>query len=236
MGREVKRVPLNFEWPMNETWTGYLMPKHLHAVDCKICNGGGLNSKTKIIEDQWYDFDETGNRWCDKLTQVEVDALIKNGRLSDFTSKGITPTPDQVNEWSKTMFGHDAINRWICVEARARSLGVYGLCEECEGEGYNYRDDQHKADAESWEPYEVPTGDGWQMWETTSEGSPISPVFETPEELARWLTDNNASTFGSQTTTYDNWLSMVNSGWAMSGVMVNGEMKSGVEAISNERN
>jgi len=31
-----------------------------------------------------------------------------------------------------------------------------------------------------------------QMYEDTSEGTPISPVMETPEELARWLADRPA--------------------------------------------
>jgi len=50
------------------------------------------------------------------------------------------------------------------------------------------------------------------MWETTSEGSPISPVFESPEKLARWLADTGASAFGSQTATYEEWLSMIHDG------------------------
>ena len=33
--------------------------------------------------------------------------------------------------------GHDAINRWICVKARAKHLGIYGHCEHCE-EGVVY--------------------------------------------------------------------------------------------------
>ena len=44
------------------------------------------------------------------------------------------------------------------------------------------------------------------MYEDTSEGTPISPAFATPEELARWLADNGASAFGSDTATYDQWL------------------------------
>lgn len=30
---------------------------------------------------------------------------------------------------------HDSINRWICVETRARRFGVYGHCSSCEGKG-----------------------------------------------------------------------------------------------------
>ena len=37
---------------------------------------------------------------------------------------------------------------------------------------------------------EPPTGDGYQCWETTSEGSPISPVFKTFVELCNWLATN----------------------------------------------
>lgn len=71
-----------------------------------------------------------------------------------------------------------------------------------------------------------------QMYENTSEGTPISPVMETPEQLARWLADNNASAFGSMTATYEHWLAMANDGWAPSGIMMGGVMMSGVEGMA----
>jgi hypothetical protein len=52
------------------------------------------------------------------------------------------------------------------------------------------------------------------MYESTSEGTPISPAFATPEELARWLADNGASAFGSSTATYEQWLNIARGGWA----------------------
>mgnify|MGYP001604300772 CR=1 FL=1 len=67
------------------------------------------------------------------------------------------------------------------------------------------------------------------MYEDTSEGTPISPAFETPEALARWLADNGASAFGSCTATYEEWLSTCRGGWAPSMVMQGGELMSGVE-------
>jgi hypothetical protein len=45
-----------------------------------------------------------------------------------------------------------------------------------------------------------------QMYETCTEGTPISPVMATPEELAKWLADNGASAFGSETASYEAWL------------------------------
>lgn len=68
------------------------------------------------------------------------------------------------------------------------------------------------------------------MYEDCSEGTPISPAFETPEELAKWLADNNASSFGRNTATYEQWLATIKRGWAVSAVIENGIIKSGVEA------
>jgi hypothetical protein len=67
-----------------------------------------------------------------------------------------------------------------------------------------------------------------QMYETCTEGTPISPVMATAEELARWLTDNNASAFGDMGATYEQWLATIKSGWACSMVVENGVFKSGV--------
>lgn len=44
------------------------------------------------------------------------------------------------------------------------------------------------------------------MYETTSEGTPISPAFATPEELARWLTDTEAGYFADWPAPYHRWL------------------------------
>jgi hypothetical protein len=41
---------------------------------------------------------------------------------------------------------------------------------------------------------EVPTGEGWQVWETVSEGAPITPVFATDEELIDWLVTEGTHT------------------------------------------
>ena len=51
------------------------------------------------------------------------------------------------------------------------------------------------------------------MYENTTEGTPISPAFKTPEELARWLTDNGASAFGSRVGTYEGWLRVAKHGF-----------------------
>lgn len=70
------------------------------------------------------------------------------------------------------------------------------------------------------------------MYEDTSEGTPISPVFATPEELARWLTDNGASSFGSDTASYESWLRVARGGFAPSAVFTLATgLVNGVDAI-----
>lgn len=75
----------------------------------------------------------------------------------------------------------------------------------------------------------------YQMYELVTEGTPISPVMETPEVLARWLADNKASAGLYATATYDQWLAMIKAGSPVGGLLVNcatGEVMSGFGKIS----
>jgi hypothetical protein len=49
-----------------------------------------------------------------------------------------------------------------------------------------------------------PEGPGCQMWETTSEGSPISPIFETLDALCEWAAVNS-STFAGERASAEEW-------------------------------
>ena len=73
------------------------------------------------------------------------------------------------------------------------------------------------------------------MYENVSEGTPISPAFETPEELARWLANTGASAFGQQGASYEGWLRVCNGGYAPSMVVCNGVIQSGVDADLADR-
>lgn len=74
-----------------------------------------------------------------------------------------------------------------------------------------------------------------QMYEDTTEGTPISPVMATPEELAHWLADNGASAMGSHTASYESWLATINAGWAPSMVMSPRGIQSGVDAMADTK-
>jgi len=257
MGREVKRVALDFDWPMNIIWKGYINP--YHSTECKLCDGSGLNKETKKLNDDWYTHLRTDGLegWSRHLEQEDVNALLEAGRLWDLTrtprneeqkkiveekianggncwlpeDNGYIPTAFEVNKWSRGGMGHDSINQWICTKARAKRLGFYGHCPHCNGKGYYYCEDKYEKLSEEWERIEPPEGDGYQIWETVSEGSPISPVFEKPEELAEYMSHTR---WGADTgSSCETWLKFINGpGWAMSAVMDGkGNVKTGVEAV-----
>jgi hypothetical protein len=202
MGRDVKRVPLDFNWPLNEIWKGYINP--YSPTKCKLCDGQGVNPETLKISKAFYDFEHLGKRWCNKITEDEVDALFKEHRLFNFKEK---PTAEEVNLHEN----HDAINRWILIETRAKRLGVWGYCPLCEGTGSYFCEEKYHDLHENWEQIEPPEGEGYQLWETVSEGSPISPVFVSLDDLASWC-ENGATCFASQKTPREKWLKMFQSG------------------------
>lgn len=219
--RELKRVPLDFQSPLNKVWEGYINP-YPGPLTCNLCDGSGYNTATKQIADEFYSFEDRSLAWYDKITQDEVQALVDENRLMDFThtckrgegwkrrEDGYIPTAEEVNAYQHHggMGGHDAINRHILIEARAKRLGVFGKCPICKGEGtLPHPDEAIKKLHEEWREYDPPAGAGYQLWETCSEGSPISPVFVTAEELADWCAEN-ATIFGPEKTSRENWLKM----------------------------
>jgi hypothetical protein len=156
------------------------------SKNCECCDGSGLNRATKKISDDWYSFDRerwistsTNRRYNDlawqyHITEVEIEALVKGGRLHDLMDRWyrydketnswsylenseriqcdepVYPTPEAVNEWNKKGMGHDSINQWIAVRARAEHLGVYGQCEECNGDGRIYTENKAKVSLQLW--------------------------------------------------------------------------------------
>lgn len=225
MGRELKRVPLDFDWPLNKVWGGFVTPEHLRSKTCGDCDGQGYNPATTAIADDFYGNERPQNRWADKITQDEADALVKAGRLP---SKS---TADQVNkeQHKSRLFGHDAINRHVLIEARAKRLGVWGFCPRCKGDGDAWESEaQHKL-ADAWESTQPPKGEGYQVWETVSEGSPISPVFKTAEDLIAWLIQQGYSDQSAR--------AFAKSGWVPSMVMTGGKLYKDIEVagIKEER-
>jgi hypothetical protein len=215
--RTVKRVPLDFEWPLNKVWAGYLLPDTLRLPTCADCGGSGEGPEARAISGTFYPHMIGGPNadalaWHDKLGQDEVDNLQANGRLRTWRGGEWVSEPRtaaEVNEANRRVGigSHDAVNRWILTRFRCERLGIRLECPRCEGHGDVGTPEQRDA-VERWGPTEPPEGEGWQLWETTSEGSPVSPVFATAEALADWC-EPNATLFAGARSTRDEWLVMI---------------------------
>lgn len=297
MGRELKRVPLDFNWPLNETWIGFVNPHYDACHTCTHCGSLGYSPEAKVLYDQWYgnapfdpaskgsqpfkpdhpkvrafaerqcertpDYYGSGERaivreaerlcelynkcWSHHLDADDVKALIDGNRLWDFThtwTQGegwkpkdpfVIPTPTEVNDWSICGMGHDSLNCWKCVNAACERLGVPSNCSHCEGHGSIWDSPEAKIKAEEWVQEEPPVGEGYQLWETVSEGSPISPVFVTMHELADWLatSEDYAWKENDKGTTYEQWLKfIVGPGWSPSMIVSSEGVQTGVQAYS----
>lgn len=293
MGRQLRRVALDFSWPTNKVWQGFINPHYGKCHKCNDCAGSGYSPEAYKFYQQWYGYIEfdpasrgsrpwtpadtpvyafaernvtrspgfygvgegaiirEARRLCDlwnnqlshHLNQEDVDALVEGGRLMDFThtwTKGegwkekepaYRPTAEEVNAWSLGGFGHDSINQHVVTKAACERMGVPHTCAVCEGEGSIWESPEAEALAENWKEEEPPEGPGYQLWETVSEGSPISPVFAKPEDLAHWLVEHPHGI--DEGTTYEQWMNFIcGDGWAPSMVVMNGEVVNGVAASS----
>lgn len=277
MSRELKRVPLDFNWPLQKRWGGYLNP--YHGMNCPHCNGSQYSPEAQVMHDKWYGkiaFDpaETGSKpftaetpeirakaernvanspgfygtdessirreatrlaevfnsyWMHHLSQEDVDALFDAGDLTEFPER---PTAEQVNRWTIPSL-HD-VNMWIVIEARCKRMDVSPTCSHCE-DGTLWPSPEVRKLHDEWDPVEPPKGEGYQIWESVTEGSPISPVFADPIELAKWMASHPYGT--DDGTTVKQWLNFINGpGWAPGGVFnpATGEVITGVQAVEVE--
>jgi len=182
--RTLKRVPLDFDWPLGQEWEGYVNPHK--TLDCPSCDMTGYNEATRGIASKGFD----------EFTQDEVDALAKVERLrsNDTDTPLENPTAEKVNVLHKAgLIKIDEMVRYVLLKARAERFGVYGYCPECDGSREVFEDEETKRLHHSWKEYEPPIGEGWQLWETVSDGSPLSPAFASVEELADWSAKNDSS-------------------------------------------
>jgi len=232
MGIELKRVPLNFKWPMDKPWSGYLNPYGGKSHTCTACNGTGNTIASQRLDDL-----------ISLLLLSATDAVqgkchpyLREAHL--YNTQGKTCGKDMVEltvgltSRAPSYLGHDSTDKYAAkkkIIAVAGLSGEWGLCLECIGDGIVWDSQEDMQKYEEWTKINPPDGEGYQIWETVSEGSPISPVFATPEELAQhmagrpWGADSGSS--------YESWLRfIVGPGWAPSGVMDEHGYRSGPDA------
>jgi hypothetical protein len=256
MGRELKRVALDFNHPIGQLWPGFVNP-HYHECRADDCHGGYT----------------AAGKWLDALCRLIVlcgSQALEAPRAAELRRRGqIYPHP-YLEEWGTAPRAevprevHERIRRLPERQDRFRALDAYlranprqllpltpemyslvkglnngqgfdfmsgctvpwtvgktliraagldadtwGVCTVCKGSG---QDPATEKAYEDWEPEEPPAGPGYQLWETTSEGSPASPVFETLDALCEWC-EENATTFGSAKASAVEWCKMLDDGF-----------------------
>jgi len=215
MGRIAKRVPMDFDAPLGKVWGGYLTPERLREERCPDCENG-LTPDGELIQGVAYMIvgladdvldQERGREMHPYLRPIQDVSYVHGSarptaRFAEFV-KGLNPDDRGPGLWGRDPYG-----------MARRLIELAGLdekwdwCPTCEGNATVEKYPGQRAEADAWEPIEPPTGEGWQMWETTSDGSPLSPVFATPEELAEWCVDG-ATVFGCHRAGRDEWLRII---------------------------
>lgn len=130
MGGELKRVPMDFDYPIGRVWYGYF---HKYPRFCH-----------------------------EEYRNVECDDCLKYAKI-----KGIPIEKSGCPDFVK----------------------FYGLPKKL--------------------PVDPPVGDGYQLWSTTTEGHPMSPVFASLDELCEWC-EKNATTFAHAKATTEQWKKIFN--------------------------
>jgi hypothetical protein len=257
MSREVKRVPFDFDGPVGQVWEGYLSHHEFPACEAcdysppslmaapfpRPRQGTGYTREAWAIASTFYPFQiiaaEPGRTqaqaeklaWHDKLDQAEVDHLVAHGYLrvwKDGRRQSVPRLAAEVNQAERDGPArvHDAGARAMLVEFRCKRLGIPLMCRACGGHG-TVATARERAAEEAWEPTEPPPGEGWQLWETVTAGSPLSPVFSSALELARWMSSEER---GQDWMPADMALKFIGDGWAPTLVSFGGEVVSGQEA------
>lgn len=130
-----------FDWQLNtlNECVNFYFEIVRASEPCSSCEQSGYNPATSRIANDFYDFSGTGRRWCDDITEDELQALQAEGRVQNSTLAAVNGA-NRKGSIARGGFSlrHDAISRHILIETRARRLGVFGLCSECQGEGNCY--------------------------------------------------------------------------------------------------
>ena len=153
-----------------------------------------------------------GNRWNYHLNQADVDAILKEEEITGRQmlpgiNRDERPTADSVNDYlmRNSRAAHVAAT---VMSARLEREGAPHDCDVCDLDGRIWPSDGVLELYENWKEAPPPVGEGYQLWETTSEGSPISPVFPTIDELCSYA-ELHCTTFGSFTATAREWRDML---------------------------
>lgn len=233
MGRELKRVALDFDWPTGKVWKGFINP---HDKPCpekgRTCFNGEnaaalylshITSMLTVIGDDARR--GATHPYCNDLPYygAHPDWSIQpkeiRQRMVDLITNLTGGKPSGLGFGGS---GHTIFFKLLEIagiknppyedsdayKEAPKPAYEWTQCPICKGENL---DPAVKEEYDAWKDYEPPKGEGFQLWETTSEGSPISPVFKTLDELCVWA-EKNATTFGDNRASAEQWKKMLDDG------------------------
>jgi hypothetical protein len=236
MQRKIRRVPLDFNHPLNVVWPGFqntlYNPCPLEGTRCfngqtgdgnwfeaicRLLSSIGREAARNTPEKRaamdrrelgWpatrleEEFPEAPRRTPSRATYARLQAIEpKSARHLAWRrhydehpeDRALQPlTPEILRVLEPLASGRDFSN--IADHASTGlMLGIlkvagldldWVLCPVCKG---SRTDPATRAAGDAWRETEPPSGDGWQLWETVSEGSPVSPVFPTERAFRKYL-------------------------------------------------
>jgi hypothetical protein len=136
--------------------------------------------------------------WKYHLNESDIDILVKRPEALGNThhqdedgswienNPRVRPTTEELQTLMMTSISDSRIEYHL-INGICENEGVPYLCDGCEGDIEIWPSPEDRKLYDEWERPEPPSGVGYQLWSTVTEGTPNSPVFETPEELADFL-------------------------------------------------
>ena len=144
----------------------------------------------------------------------------------------------------------EACADWLSDFDRIRSGGMDKFERDCYANVCDWASENTAPSPEYYRPWSDEEAIWFQVWETVSEGTPVSPAFETQEELIQYLADHGD--FWDQKRCLEpGWQELwggtpgvsgwgreqaerfvMGPGWAPSMVISDGRVMSGVEAVT----
>ena len=266
MGREVKRVALDFDWPLKKVWKGFVNP-HFKRCTAEDCHGGETSAGAWIsalahfiamigeeaarapyaeelrrrgqiyphpyletwaraprereprdlvlaLEAAGEDHERRDRIYREYWSRHKPKLLPLTEGLSDFVSglagRRIGPGPFNGNPEVPIYYA-------LLKAAGIKKTSRWDQCDACGGTGI---DASVRAAYEAWESEEPPSGPGWQLWETVSEGSPVSPVFASREEFVEHIVQSGYTRVAAEAFT--------TSSWAPTATMKDGVLRDGI--------
>lgn len=81
MSRTLKRVPMDFDWTLNQVWKGYINP--IMLLTCEKCKGTGGSPQVQYLYDKWYSFDIQDWVWCDETHTRRWNKAAWNNNIDE---------------------------------------------------------------------------------------------------------------------------------------------------------